>query len=128
MMLTLNSQKPCYDLWKKPVGLHLHLSINCFIFLLTGSVESMPRSGSRGGLSQSEAGGYRTAPAASRRGDADPRAYVPHRSSEERILNDISGASSLTSLRTGEINIDDMMSPRPRPAPRRRGLCSCCVV
>ena len=88
----------------------------------------MPRSGSRGGLSQSEAGGYRTAPAASRRGDADPRAYVPHRSSEERILNDISGASSLTSLRTGEINIDDMMSPRPRPAPRRRGQCSCCVV
>lgn len=79
----------------------------------------MPRSGSRGGMNQQDVG-YRPGPAASRRSD-DPRGYPQHRTSEERILNDISGASSLTSLRTGEINVDEMMSPRPRPAPRRRG-------
>lgn len=47
-----------------------------------------------------------------------------HRSSEERIPNDISGASSMTSLKTGEINVDEMRWSRPRPAPRRKGLIS----
>ena len=46
---------------------------------------------------------------------------------EERANGNMSAASSLTSIRTGDMNIDSLTG-RPRPAPRRKGKLSAVLL
>lgn len=111
-IVTLNA---CYE--QSHCSMAISLMVSC-IHLLTANVDDLTKQRSHQSPHMDGPRSPRTP--GSMYHDESPRQLFDHSFDRVRLYGDMSAASSMTSVRTGEINVDDM-SIKPRPAPRRKG-------